>query len=323
MKNTLETRLGVFFALALVVGFLVMEMVGSFDFLKPGRRVRALFSSVQELNVGDPVKQGGKTIGRVEEIDLADNQVEVTMKLKDARWVRTDTKATIRFAGLMGQNYVSLTFGSAGAGVVDDRFLLEAVEQPDIGSLLTKLDGVAGGVANLATNLSGESFQNLLGPLTDFIKENQPRLSGIVSNMQAVTAQIASGEGSMGRLVYDDALYVSAIDAVTNFSATATKVQSTITQAQELVARIQQGEGTAGKLVTDAALYDEATTAMANLREILQKINRGDGSVGKLVNDDALLKNLQLSLQKLDKATESLEDQGPLSVIGIAVGTLF
>jgi phospholipid/cholesterol/gamma-HCH transport system substrate-binding protein len=62
---------------------------------------------------------------------------------------------------------------------------------------------------------------------------------------------------------------------------------------------------------------------MTNLREILQKMNRGEGSVGKLINDDSLFKNAKLSLQKLEKATEGLEDQGPLSVLGIAVNSLF
>jgi phospholipid/cholesterol/gamma-HCH transport system substrate-binding protein len=62
---------------------------------------------------------------------------------------------------------------------------------------------------------------------------------------------------------------------------------------------------------------------MTNLREILQKINQGNGTVGKLVNDDSFYRNVKLSLQKLDKATESLEDQGPLSVLGMAVGSLF
>jgi len=62
---------------------------------------------------------------------------------------------------------------------------------------------------------------------------------------------------------------------------------------------------------------------MTNLKEILQKINQGKGSVGTLVNDSSFLKNAQLSLQKLDKATEGLEDQGPLSVLGIAVQHLF
>jgi hypothetical protein len=35
------------------------------------------------------------------------------------------------------------------------------------------------------------------------------------------------------------------------------------------------------------------------------------------------LKNLKLSMQKLDKATESLEDTGPLSVMGTMVSSLF
>ncbi len=65
------------------------------------------------------------------------------------------------------------------------------------------------------------------------------------------------------------------------------------------------------------------TLAMTNIREITEKINKGQGSVGKLVNDESLYKNVKVSLQKLDKATESLEDQGPLSILGIAVQSLF
>jgi phospholipid/cholesterol/gamma-HCH transport system substrate-binding protein len=62
---------------------------------------------------------------------------------------------------------------------------------------------------------------------------------------------------------------------------------------------------------------------MTNLKEILQKVNQGQGSVGKIINDEELYKNAKLTLQKLDQATEGLEDQGPLSILGIAVGKLF
>jgi len=76
-------------------------------------------------------------------------------------------------------------------------------------------------------------------------------------------------------------------------------------------------------LVKDEALYTETTASMANLKEILQKINQGQGTVGKLVNDMEFYKNAKLTLQKVDKATEGLEDQGPLSVLGILAGSLF
>jgi phospholipid/cholesterol/gamma-HCH transport system substrate-binding protein len=65
------------------------------------------------------------------------------------------------------------------------------------------------------------------------------------------------------------------------------------------------------------------TLAMTNAREVLEKVNRGQGTIGKIVNDESLYKNVKVSLQKLDKATESLEDQGPLSILGIAVQSLF
>jgi phospholipid/cholesterol/gamma-HCH transport system substrate-binding protein len=86
---------------------------------------------------------------------------------------------------------------------------------------------------------------------------------------------------------------------------------------------VNAGKGTLGMLTKDEALYRETTTAMGNLREILQKINQGQGSVGKLVNDESFYKNLRLSLQKVEKATEGLEDQGPLTVLGTIVGKLF
>ena len=82
------------------------------------------------------------------------------------------------------------------------------------------------------------------------------------------------------------------------------------------------GRGTIGKLLTDEALYHAATGSMTNLNEILFKVNQGNGTVGKLINDDEFYKNAKLSLQKLDQAADGLEDQGPLSVIGILASPL-
>ena len=87
--------------------------------------------------------------------------------------------------------------------------------------------------------------------------------------------------------------------------------------------QVNSGHGTVGLLVKDETLYRETTASMTNLKEILQKVNQGQGTVGKLVNDEEFYKNAKMSLQKLDKATEGLEDQGPLSVMGILVNNLF
>src|SRR5580765_4131935 len=142
MKNTLETRLGIFFALALIAAFLIMEMIGSFDFFKRGIRVHAQFSTVQELKEGDPVKMAGVQIGRVEQIELLEDKVDVTMKLNKPDNVRTDSKAIVKFAGLMGQSFVEIRFGSASAPKADNNTLIKTEEQPDLSMLMAKLDNV-------------------------------------------------------------------------------------------------------------------------------------------------------------------------------------
>ena len=323
MKNTLETRLGIFFALALIAAFLIMEMLGSFDFFKRGIRIHAQFNTVQELKEGDPVKMAGVQIGRVERIELLDGKVDVAMKLNKPDNVKTDSKATVKFAGLMGQNFVSISFGSTTAPKADNDTSISGEEQPDFGVIMSKLDEVASGVKKFTDTISGDSIQNLLGPFTDFIKENNPRLTALFSNMKTISAQIAEGRGSVGKLINEDTLYVSALAAVTNFNQTASDIKAAVNEARHVVDEINQGKGTVGKLTKDDTLYNEAASAMTNLKEIFQKINQGQGSVGKLVNDESSYKNVKLSLQKLDKATEGLEDQGPLSVLGIAINSLF
>jgi phospholipid/cholesterol/gamma-HCH transport system substrate-binding protein len=316
MKNSLETRLGIFVALAVIAAIVIIEMIGGADVFQRGYRVNAQFDTVQELKVGDSVKMAGVEIGRVENITLTDGKVEVTMKLHPDAVVKTDSQAVIKFAGLMGQNFVSISFGSADAPKAVDGAVLETVEQPDLSAIMAKLDKAAAGIQRLGESFSGDKIDNLLGPLTDFIKQNSGHISGAISNIQNVTDQIASGQGTVGKLIYQEQLYSSALNTVTN-------LQDAVTQAKQLVSGISSGQGTLGKLATDDALYNSTEASMTNLNQILFKINHGDGTIGKLVNNQEFYSNAKLSLQKLDKAADSLEDTGPLSVVGIVVGRLF
>jgi phospholipid/cholesterol/gamma-HCH transport system substrate-binding protein len=316
MKNSLETRLGIFVALSVIAAIVIIEMIGGTVVFQRGYHVHALFDTVQELKVGDSVKMAGVEIGRVEKIMLTDGKVEVTMKLHPDALVKTDSHAIIKFAGLMGQNYVAIDFGSPEGKRLDDNQFITTVEQPDLSAIMAKLDSAAGGIANVTKSFSGDSINNLLGPMTDLIKQNSARITLTLSNMESISGQIASGQGTVGKVIYSDTLYDSALTTVTN-------LQDAVTQARQLVNGISSGQGTLGKLATDDALYNSTQASMTNLNQILFKINHGDGTLGKLVNDQEFYKNAKLSLQKLDKAADSLEDTGPLSVVGIIVGRLF
>jgi phospholipid/cholesterol/gamma-HCH transport system substrate-binding protein len=328
MKESLESRLGLFFLAAIVAAWAVLESVGSFAFFKRGHHVYANFKDIQDLRLGAPVKMAGVQVGRVRHIGLTNNMVNVELDLNKDADVRLDSKASVKFTGLLGQNYVNLDFGTGLPAA--EGSTLAVTEQPDFGELMVKLENVASGVENLTKSFSGESFNNLLGPMTDFLKANSSNLSGTIANIKVATDRIASGQGTVGKLINEDTLYVQAIDTVSNFhDATAhigelsDQARELLTNANEVVAGVNAGRGTIGKLVRDDTLYTETTGTMTNLHQIMLKVNHGEGSIGKLVNDDSLIRNAKLSLQKIDKATESLEDTGPLSVLGTMASSLF
>ena len=210
MKNSLETKLGIFVAVTIIAAVIIIETLGSADLFARGRHVSALFESAQDLKVGDRVKMAGVEIGRVEKIELTDTRVSVMMKLKTDAAVKTDSKAFIKFTGLMGQNYVGLSFGAPGSPRAEEGAVLESGEQPDLSAIMAKLDNAAAGIQNLTKSFTGDKIDNLLGPLTDFIKQNSAPITATIANVKNVSSQIAAGQGTIGKLIYDDALYSSA-----------------------------------------------------------------------------------------------------------------
>jgi phospholipid/cholesterol/gamma-HCH transport system substrate-binding protein len=323
MKSSLETRLGYFVALVVISAIVILEIAGGFNRLRGGYRLFAQFDNAKELKPGDPVKLAGVQIGTVQSLDLTNNKVLVTLRIDRNREVRTDSKAKIDFAGLLGQNFITLDFGTPNGRKAEEGTVLATVEQADLGQLMAKLDKVADGVENITKGFAGDEVQNLASTITGFVKDNRDSIQASLNNISNITGQIKSGEGTIGKLIYTDALHNAALSAVTNLQAAADEAKTTLAEARKVVDEINAGRGTIGKLARDETLYNEATASMTNLKEILQKINRGEGTVGKLINEDTFLKNAKLTLQKLDKATESLEDQGPLSVLGTVAGSLF
>jgi phospholipid/cholesterol/gamma-HCH transport system substrate-binding protein len=149
-----------------------------------------------------------------------EDKAKVTMKMKSDVEVHTDSTAMVKFTGLMGQNFVSLDFGTPNSPRATDGTILKSAEQPDLSVVMAKIDNVATGVENLTKSFSGLKLDELLGPFIDFMKDNKTPLTMSISNINSVTTQIAQGKGTVGKLIYDDSLYNSALTTVTNLQTT-------------------------------------------------------------------------------------------------------
>src|SRR5256885_11657200 len=131
----------------------------------------------------------------------------------------------------MGQNFVAVDFGSPNAPRARDGAVLTSAEQPDLSAIMQKMDNVASGVENLTKSFTGDKIDNLLGPFTDFLKANQVPLTTTIGNIQAITTQISRGQGTVGKLIYDDSLYNSALTTVSNLEFATDDIKLTLSDA--------------------------------------------------------------------------------------------
>jgi phospholipid/cholesterol/gamma-HCH transport system substrate-binding protein len=111
--------------LELVVGAFVMVGIICLSYLsiKLGKleiigghlyEVDAEFDSASGLKPGAAVEIAGVQVGRVKSIRLKDDRALVTLAINDGVKLYTDSIASIKTRGIIGEKYVSMTAGGSG-----------------------------------------------------------------------------------------------------------------------------------------------------------------------------------------------------------------
>lgn len=126
--RTLEILVGAFMAAGfLALFFLAMKVSNlSADVGGEGYRLQARFENVGSLKVRAPVTIAGVRVGRVEAIDFDQKRFEALVTLRiDPRYrqIPEDTIASIFTAGLLGEQYISLSPGGSEVNLADGGML--------------------------------------------------------------------------------------------------------------------------------------------------------------------------------------------------------
>ena len=90
--------------------------------------------------------------------------------------------------------------------------------------------------------------------------DDRKNLSAATANFEALSARINKGEGTIGQLMTNDALY-KRLDAVT-------------TNLELLTAKLNKGEGTMGQLMNDKQLYENMNKTVTELQQLLADIRK-------------------------------------------------
>lgn len=116
MKNTkLELSVGIFVLLGIAaVGYLTLKLGTGSIVAGDTYLIDARFANAGGLHAGSSVLVSGVTVGRVETVrmDPSDYSAIATLRLYSQLRLPTDSMASIKTSGLIGDRYVSLSPGA-------------------------------------------------------------------------------------------------------------------------------------------------------------------------------------------------------------------
>jgi phospholipid/cholesterol/gamma-HCH transport system substrate-binding protein len=252
-----QLRVGLLIVFGMIVLTIAIVQLGNAANLFTSRyELVAFLPNANGLRVGGQVTIAGQIAGTVREInflppdaDTARNLqilIEVDEKLKSQ--VREDSKGRLRTLGLLGDKIFDITPGTPRFAVLEEGDTVPLGQSLDYEAIIAQASGAVEDMVQLTKDL------------------------------REITGGIVRGEGTVGQLVTNKALY----DELTG----------TLSRANTLMGRLQNPNGTVGRMLDDPALYNNMNTMLASIDTLLKQVNSSEGTMGRLLRDDSLYNNL-------------------------------
>ena len=209
------TRLGAFIVGTLAILAVGIFIIGSKKYLfTPTYQLKTTFHTVAGLQDGADILVGGVHVGTVRTIELPskpDEEITVTLEMDDHthRIVKQDSVASIQTEGLLGNQYVAVSFGSAG--------------KPDV-----KNGDFIGSVPPLEMSVLEEKANGLLGQG----QQAMTHVNELAEHLSSVSAKVDKGNGTVGALINDREVYDNLNKTVVTLNQTATEAKGTVASAQ-------------------------------------------------------------------------------------------
>jgi phospholipid/cholesterol/gamma-HCH transport system substrate-binding protein len=319
-----QLRVGLLVSASIFVLILVIVWISDDSPFAERTIIKTYVSGVEGLREGAEVRLSGVKIGSVTELNFRDqipatpttpNYVEVVMEVSgelDGRpaieRIRTDSRAQLETAGVLGDNVINITPGSLAGVPIQPGGVIEGISKPSVGDILSAAQTAMGNLNAISGDVKAITGRIRVGQGTvgRFLNDEALylNLNRTVLQAERLLADVRQGKGTAGRLISDPTLYRQITDVATRFERIATQLDQQFTA----------GRGTLGKLLKDDRLYNRADTLLAELNEsandldqITTRIRRGEGTVGKLITEEAIYADLRAAANDLRTITARLE----------------
>ena len=267
--DQLRVGLVIFVALA-VIGVAIYKLGQAANLFAKRYELIAYLPDANGLRTGGAVLVAGQLAGTVKAIDFLPVDADTTRNLKLTlsideavkEQIRRDSKGKLRTLGLLGDKAFDISPGTPKARVL-----------------------VAGDTVNIALSLDLEAVvAQASSAVTDMV--------ALTKDMRAITSGIVRGQGTIGQLITNKALYDN--------------LNGTLARANVMLARFQNPNGTVGRMLNDPTLYNRLTGVITSTDSLVMTLNSTKGTAGLMLRDTTLYRNMVGITRGADSLMRSL-----------------
>ena len=272
--------------------YLGVNYLKGIDFFSNVSRYYVMYDDVGGLQVSNPVKINGFTVGRVSNISILQdkqNKILVEIEIKEDI-ILGDTTSALLDVEFLGAVNIILEVGDISNPLLSGDTLRPKLDQglEDLlrSSALPVADNLQGTIRKINTFLDGLSGSlESLGPALE-------NISGAANNVKKLTAN--SNQEKISTLL-------------DNLNATAEGLKATINKIDPLVQNFTQVADSLKGLEINETL-GKMNTTLESLDQTLTNIREGDGTLSRLIREDSLYVQLNQTLENLDKLLIHLDE---------------
>ncbi len=281
---------GAFVVVGILLFTLALFMIGERRMLFKARfPVYAEFGKLGQLELGAIVRVAGMDAGEVTDIHIPPSpagKFRVKMEIREDLHglVRTDSVAGVQMEGLVGAIFVNVAAGSDNAQPVPKGGTIQSREPFSMADLMEQASTTVALITDTVESLRGdvEKAVEQVGLIAEdahaLVEDVRPDIMAITrhanqisGDVQAITAKIQNGEGTIGKLVNDDSLYRRAQEIADEAKEVMANVRDVSDEARRAVADFRSKDGPAQGLMADMRItIGQAREAVADLADNME-----------------------------------------------------
>jgi phospholipid/cholesterol/gamma-HCH transport system substrate-binding protein len=323
-----------FVAIGCGVMYIIYRSLTQLTVIDPkGYSVKSAFHDIKQLQVGDDVRLAGVRVGSVADTYLDHGLAIAILRIEEKYKISRDSVATILTSGLLGGNYVSISSGQSTDRLVDGS-IVRTKESADLSTIINSFGSIGERLESLLSQWVGAEKSDggagvstgpssLFSDLSSFFSENKPKLNAIIDNLDTVVGRLARGEGTIGKLLHEEIVYDDIRGIAENVNRTVDKAGAFVDRLHEVVDQVEKGDGVLAKLISDKSMARDFETIVGNVREFSQRLNNTQSTIGKLLDNDELYVKAKDTIDKVSQAADGLNNNGPVTAVGVAASALF